>query len=171
MCEVLSNPSYMTCRRTIFLQLEYTPEYGKNLNSLCLEIIRRDEKLQQSIGPKLVVNSVDLKKVFKGVFNKCRRRVHKAVDCRKPKRLAKQDYHDRRLVQVTIDANKNKNPDIDYDDKCIEYYICHARGDYDSTRYPNGTVEITSNNWSHKNNELKNGQEDAANPSKKHCVA
>ena len=154
-----------------FVQLENTPEDGNNLNSLCLEIIRRDEELQQSIGPKFVANAVGLEKAFKGVCNKCGRRGHKAVDCRKPKRIAKQDYYDRRQVQVTIDANKNKKPDTDYDDKRIECYICHARGDHDSTGCPNGTVKITLNNRSYKNIELKNGQEDSANPNKKYHVA
>ena len=72
---------------------------------------------------------------------------------------------------MSIDANKNNKPDIDYDDKRIDRYICHARGGHDLTGSPNGKVDITSNNRSNNNNELKNGQKDAANPKKEYRVA
>ena len=34
------------------------PEYGNNINSLCLEIFRRDEELEQNLGEIVALNYI-----------------------------------------------------------------------------------------------------------------
>ena len=43
-----------------FLQLEKTSQYDNRFNDLCLEVITRDEDLQQTLGDEvIVINNVN----------------------------------------------------------------------------------------------------------------
>ena len=166
-----------------FLQLENMPEYGNNVNSLCLEIIRRDEELEQNLEEIVAVNYVEKQDWIHGVCFKCGKPGHKMANCRT--HFAKKPYFDKRKnLQVTIDGNtNNKNNanvqanlaktanDPDKDKATIQCYICHARGDHDSFGCPNGTVTVKLKNRSFEANELKNARKDAANPNKKYLVS
>ena len=62
-----------------FLQPENMPEYGNNINSLCLEIIKCDEELEQNLGEIIPVNYVDKQEQIHGVRFKCGKPVYKTA--------------------------------------------------------------------------------------------
>ena len=70
--------------KNIFLQLSSMDPYKASLNDLCLEVIRRNEELESSVGDKNIsVNLVDNgSKKFNGTCLNCNKFGHKAADCK-----------------------------------------------------------------------------------------
>ena len=67
------------------VQLSKLPEYKGATNDLCLEVVRRDEELDQKKGGRFVISEVSAHNVmdngFRGLCNLCKRRGHKAKYC------------------------------------------------------------------------------------------
>ena len=64
-----------------FLLLEKSAEYKDQLNDLCLEIIRRDEGLNQGYEPLVSANNINMDKLrHNGCFN-CGKPGQMARDC------------------------------------------------------------------------------------------
>ena len=86
-----------------------------------------------------------------------------------------------RQLQVTISGNKRDNDaqanlaeianDTGDERRSVQWYICHQRGDHDSTECPNGNMMIKMNNGSYKNFMENNAKRNQANPKKKYRVA
>ena len=82
-----------------FLQLENDPLYNDNLNKLCYEVIKRDERLQQSLDSftsvtnNVTANAVETWKRFKGTCFSCGKLGHRVRDCK--------------TRSIEVDANDN----------------------------------------------------------------
>ena len=82
-----------------FLQLENDPLYNDNLNKLCYEVIKRDERLQQSLDSfssvtnNVTANAVETWKRFKGACFSCGKLGHRVRDCK--------------TRSIEVDANDN----------------------------------------------------------------
>ena len=67
------------------VQLSKLPEYKGAANDVCLEVIRRDEELDQNKSRRLINPEASVQNVFEKVFRGhcfiCKRRGHKAIEC------------------------------------------------------------------------------------------